>query len=198
VDEGKVVFAEAHCYWRPLFDVPHEGGIFATLTVPREDPSTQELLDLNQQVLTKLNFVRGVAHTEYIRSAEDGKFYFLETAARVGGAHIVELVEGSTGVNLWSEWAKIEISQGEWAYAGAHPTHHEYGGLIVSLAKQDVPDTSAYDDPEICWRVDKRNHVGFVLRSPSHARIKELIGSYMGRIKQDFFATLPAPLKPSA
>jgi biotin carboxylase len=196
--EGKVVFAEAHRYWRPLFDVTHEGGIFATMTIPREDPATAELLAQNQELLTKLGFVRGVTHTEFIRSAADGKFYFLETAARVGGAHIVELVEGATGVNLWSEWAKIEISQGEWPYEGPHPTHREYGGLIVSLARQDVPDTSAYNDPEIAWRVDRKNHVGFVLRSQSHERIQELLPAYMDRIRQDFFATLPAPVKPTA
>lgn len=198
VTEGKVVFAEAHRYCRPLFEVTHEGGIFATRTAPRDDDATRELLALNQELVTKLGFVRGVLHTEFIRGAADGRFYFLETAARVGGAHIVELVEGATGVNLWSEWARIEIAQGEWEYNGPYPTHREYGGLIVSLAKQDAPDTSAYVDPEICWRVDKKNHVGFVLRSPSHARVGELIDSYMIRIKTDFFATLPAPSKPTS
>jgi biotin carboxylase len=198
VSEGNVVFAEAHCYLKPLFDVTHEGGIFATATIPREDPATHELLALNQELVTKLGFVRGVLHTEFIRSTVDGKFYFLETAARVGGAHIVELVEGSTGVNLWAEWAKIEISQGEWEYEPPKPAYREYGGLIVSLARQDVPDTSAYTDPEIAWRVDKKNHVGFVLRSPSYERIRELMPRYMDRIRQDFFATLPAPAKPTA
>jgi biotin carboxylase len=196
VSEGTVLFAEAHRYCRPLFEVTHEGGIFATMTIPRDDAATRELLALNQELVTKLGFVRGVLHTEYIRGAADGKFYFLETAARVGGAHIVELVEGSTGVNLWAEWARIEIAQGEWPYDGPRPTHRQYGGLIVSLARQEVPDTSAYTDAEICWRLDKKNHAGFVLRSPSYARIAGLMESYMGRIQQDFFATLPAPAKP--
>ena len=35
----------------------------------------------------------GVAHTEFIKGRADGAFYFLETAARVGGANIVELLE---------------------------------------------------------------------------------------------------------
>jgi len=198
VSEGQVVFAEAHCYLKPLFEVTHEGGIFATATCRRDDPATKEILALNQELVTKLGFVRGVLHTEFIRGRADGKFYFLETAARVGGAHIVELVEGSTGVNLWAEWARIEISQGEWPYEVPTPAHREYGALIVSLAKQDCPDTSAYTDPEIAWRVDKKNHVGFVLRSPSLDRIKELVPTYMERIKHDFFATLPAPAKPVA
>jgi hypothetical protein len=53
---------------------------------------------------------RGVTHGEYIRAHADGRFYFLEIAARVGGAFIADLVEHSTGVNLWREWAKIEVA----------------------------------------------------------------------------------------
>ena len=54
--------------------------------------------------------VRGVTHAEYIRAHADGRFYFLEIAARVGGAFIADLVEAATGVNLWREWARIEVS----------------------------------------------------------------------------------------
>ena len=62
-----------------------------------------------------LGLVRGVSHTEYIR-ARDGRLVFLETSARVGGAHIAELVEAATGFNLWAEWAKIEIAGGKAPY----------------------------------------------------------------------------------
>ena len=59
--------------------------------------------------MSAFGLVRGVAHTEFIKSHNDGQFYFLETAARVGGANIAEMVEAATGINLWSEWAKIEL-----------------------------------------------------------------------------------------
>jgi len=48
--------------------------------------------------------VRGVTHAEYIRAHADGRYYFLEIAARVGGAFIADLVDVSTGINLWREW----------------------------------------------------------------------------------------------
>ena len=35
---------------------------------------------------------------------------FLETSARVGGAFIVDTIEAGTDINLWREWAKIEIA----------------------------------------------------------------------------------------
>jgi biotin carboxylase len=47
----------------------------------------------------------GAAHTEFIKCNEDGKIYFLETSSRVGGAHIAEMVEAASGINLWGEWA---------------------------------------------------------------------------------------------
>ncbi len=49
---------------------------------------------INREVLSTLGLVRGVTHTEFIRSAEDGRWYFLETSARVGGAYIVDVVAG--------------------------------------------------------------------------------------------------------
>ena len=45
---------------------------------------------------------------QFIHGKEDGKYYFLETSSRVGGAHIPDMVEASTGINIWREWAKIE------------------------------------------------------------------------------------------
>ena len=78
---------------------------------------------------------------------DDGKVYFLETAARVGGAHIADLVEASTGVNLWREWAKIEIAQGDEPYDAPRGAGGTTAGLILSLARQEKPDTSAYTDP---------------------------------------------------
>ena len=65
--------------------------------------------------------VRGVSHSEFIRGRDDGKLYFLETSARVGGAHIVDLIEAATGINMWAEWAKVEIAGGKTPYMAAAP-----------------------------------------------------------------------------
>jgi hypothetical protein len=195
VSEGDVVLAVPSRYRRPLWDVTHGGGVFATAMMRREDEETKRLVELNREIVSQLGFVRGVMHTEFIKGP-DGEFYFLETAARVGGAHIVEMVEVATGINLWEEWAKIEMTQGEMPYTPPTPEMH-YAGLIISLSKQEKPDTSAYDDPEIAWRIDKTHHVGFIVRSGSHERVLELMDDYIPRIEKDFLATLPAPVKPA-
>lgn len=197
VSEREVVFAEVHEYGQPPMTVSHEGGVFTTRTVLRGSTEEQTLQALNWQVMGALGLVRGVSHTEFIKGRDDGRFYFLETAARVGGANIVEMVEGATGINLWSEWAKIEILQDEKPYE-LPPHRQDYAGVIISLAHQEHPDTSAYQDPEIVFRLRKKNHVGFAIASPDPYRIRYLQDEYCRRIYADFFAKLPPPDKPTS
>jgi biotin carboxylase len=190
VERGEVAFAEAHGYHRPLFQIAHQGGVFATRTLPREDPATLELLEAHRRVIAALRLRRGVTHTEFIRGRADGKLYFLETAARAAGAHITDLVEEVTGVDLWAEWARLELFLDGRPYQPP-PRRGGYGGLMVSLARQEHPDTSAYDDPEIARRIAVPNHVGFIVRSESPARVEALLRAYLPRIQADFQATLP-------
>ena len=197
VSEREVLFAETHAYGTPPLNTSHDGGVFTTRTLPRASAETKTLNKLNREVIESLGLIRGVTHTEFLRAREDGKFYFLEIAARVGGAYIVDVVEAATGVNLWREWARIEVGAGKSTYA-LPQTREDYGGVVLSLARQECPDTRAYTDPEIVYRVAKRHHAGFVLRSPRDARIVELLDSYAARFVQDFLATAPVPEKPTA
>jgi hypothetical protein len=121
--------------------------------------------------------------------------YFLETSARVGGAHIAELVEAATGINLWAEWAKVEIAGGKLPYAPP-AARQDYAGLLVSLARQEHPDTAPFADPEIVWRMSKPHHVGLIVRSPSPARVRELLADYAVRVARDYHASAPAQDRP--
>jgi biotin carboxylase len=195
--ERKVVFAEAHAYSTPPLETSHQGGVFTTRTLPRADADTKALHEINRQVLEGLGFVRGVTHAEFLKSHADGKFYFLEVAARVGGAYISNVIEAATGINLWREWARLEVGAGKQPYQ-VPAARSDYAGVLVSLARQEHPDTSAYNDPEIVYRVSKFHHAGFVLKSPSHETIQRLLDSYSQRFLEDFVATQPVPDKPTA
>jgi carbamoylphosphate synthase large subunit len=195
VYEREVIFALASRYGHPPLDVAHRGGIFTTSTMPRGETDEQRLLSLNRDVLRAMGLRRGVSHTEFIKGRDDGRFYFLETSARVGGAHIVELVEAATGVNLWAEWARIEIYGDETNYS-LPPIRQGHAGLIVSLARQECPDTSAYQDREIVWRLNKRDHAGLIVSSQDWGRIQYLLAQYTHRFYQDFYATQPPPERP--
>jgi hypothetical protein len=195
VYEREVRFAVASGYGRPPLDVAQGGGIFTTSILERGSEKEQQLLELNEDLLKGLGMVRGVNHTEYI-IGHDGRIYFLETSARVGGAHIAELVEMATGLNLWAEWARVEVAGGKTDYDPPAP-RQDYAGLLVTLAKQEHPDTSAYQYPELAWRMNRPNHVGFIVKSESPARVSELLNELTGRVQQDFWAYAPPKDKPT-
>ncbi|MFN0119413.1 MAG: acetyl-CoA carboxylase biotin carboxylase subunit family protein [Blastocatellia bacterium] len=197
VSETEVVFAEAHQYGKPPFTIMHGGGIFTTRTLPRDGAEAMALRQLNQQVVQGLGLRHGVTHTEFIRAEADGAWYFLESAARVGGANIAELVEAATGVNLWTEWAKVEIA-GPGVLHQVTPARQLYAGIIISLAKQESPDTSIFDAPEIVWRMNKPFHVGLIIAAPDPARVRALLDAYTELIYRDFYTSAPPPDKPTS
>ena len=197
VSERKVVFAEAHGYGKPPLEVSHQGGIFTTQTLSRTSAESKALLKINRELIEALGFVRGVTHAEFLRAHEDGKIYFIEIAARVGGAYISDVIEAATGINLWREWARIEIAGGDGRYH-LPSVREEYAGVILSLARQDDPDTSAYNDPEVYLRIKKHHHAGLVLRSPDPQRIPALLEGYSRRFAEEFLAIEPPRDKPAS
>lgn len=192
---GEVMLAVAHQYAIPPMEVAHEGRVFSTRTMIRGTEDEQALQKINCDLLKTVGLQNGVSHTEFIKGREDGRFYFLETSARVGGAHIVELVESSTGLNLWAEWAKIETLMENEKYE-LPPHRSDYGGLMVSLAKQEWPDLSSYDAPEVFWRLKKKHHAGVIVGSPDFDRVTQLLNEYTARFYQDFFTSGPPQLRP--
>jgi hypothetical protein len=187
----RVVFAAASQYGSPPMSVAHEGGIFVTRTLPYDDPQSVALQHVNATVLDEFGLRRGVSHTEFIRGG-DGQFYFLETSARVGGAFIADVVEAATGVNLWREWAKIEIAGEHGDYTAPLPRARA-AGIVLSLARQEQPDMSGYTDAEIVKRIRKSHHAGLVVASSDPQRTRHLLDSYVPRFYQDFHATAPPP-----
>jgi len=197
VSEREVVFSSVGRYGAPPMAVVQQGGIFTTYLLPGESQEAVSLRQLNRDLIEALGLVRGVSHAEFIAAPSDGYFYFLECAARVGGAYICEMVETATGVNLWREWARIEIAGGKQPYH-LPATRSNYAGIILSLARQEEPDTSAYNDPEIALRLKKRHHAGLVLRSPDSERVQALLQAYAARFAADFLAIEPPGTKPAA
>jgi hypothetical protein len=193
VTQGQVKFAEVNKYAKPLFDVYHGGGVYMTRTLPRDKTLIASLRKLNEAILLGFGLHQGVSHTEYMHSPKDDKFYLIETSARVGGANIAEMVEAATGVNLWSEWAKIEIDRDE-PYTPP-VTKQLHAGTIISLARQEQPDQTPFAEPEITYRLKKQNHIGFVVASEGPERVLELLNLYNERIARDYLAVMPAATK---
>jgi biotin carboxylase len=191
---GSPVFALPFQYGRPPMEVAHEGGLFITKRLPADSPAARALLEANRRLQQGLGLRGGVSHTEFIQRGS-GEIVFLETSARVGGAFIVDTIEAATGINLWAEWAKIEIAGEEGTYT-VPSDRGDYSGIVLSLARQEEPDMSSYTDPEVVTTIRKRHHAGVIVRSPDPRRVDALLDDYSRRFYRDFFATAPPPDRP--
>lgn len=198
VSEHKVVFSAVHQYGKPPMQVMHEGGVFTTRTVDRGSREWKELTALNARLAPDLGMARGVTHAEYIRAHQDGRFYFLEIAARVGGAFISDLVEVATGINLWREWARLEVAELRGETYELPKTTAKYAGSVLCLAKSAEPDTSSFNAPEIVTRMKKHHHAGLIVCSENPGRVRELLDEYSSEFAHRFLAALPPPDKPTA
>ena len=187
---GKILFTRASQYLTPPFDVAHGGGIFQSCTIDLNDPRHKELEEINAKVLHGFGMLHGASHTEFIRD-HDGQYYFLETSARVGGAHLADMVYHASGVNLWGEWARIESALLKGEKYKAPKDEGLQAGIITSLSKIESPDYSQYIDPEIAWTIDKPYHISFIFKNSDHYRVRWLIDKYCNIILNDYHAELP-------
>ncbi len=182
---NQVIFARSSEYLATPLDVS-KGGIFRTAILPFDGKEDKALLRLNKKVQKAFGLKEGASHTEFIRCNDDGKFYFLETASRVGGAHIAEVVEFSSGVNLWGEWAKMEAASIREEEYKLPKVKNVYAGSIMSLCKYEKPDYGSFAAKEICFHLDKPYHVGLILKSRKREKVLELLDQYAVQVANDF------------
>ncbi len=196
--EEKVVFARTHRYLNPPMEVAHEGGIFRSINVDYQSEEDRHLQAENEKVMRAFGMKHSASHTEFIKARQDGKFYFLETSSRVGGAHISDMIEVSAGINIWAEWAKIEVADalGEKYKLPKINKHHT--GLIVSLTRQAEPDISPFSDPEIAWRMAGHDHhLGFIVKTQTQKHALEILEKYTSMIRENYHAAQPSNDKPT-
>lgn len=195
--DGKVIFARTSQYLNTPFEVAHGGGIFRSSISQYGGADDKALQKANKQVMKAFGMQYSASHTEFIKSRETGEFYFLETSSRVGGAHLAEMVEYSAGINLWAEWANIELAKATGGTYKLPKARKDYTGIIVSLIKYQQPDYSSFVDEEICWKMHKNHHIGMIVKSNKRERVLELLDQYAERVFQNFHASAPVPDKPT-
>jgi biotin carboxylase len=194
---GKVIFSRVSRYLDTPFEVAHGGGIFRSQTINFGTAEEKALLALNEKVMIGFGMQYSASHSEFIKGRADGEYYFLETASRVGGANLAEMVEIASGVNLWGEWAKIEIAVHLGKKYSLPKIRKDHAGIIVSLSRYEKPDISTFSDKEIAWRMNKKYHVGMIFLSKDSNKVSQLLDSYCERVKNEYHASLPAPDRPT-
>jgi len=194
----EIVFTSASKYLAPPMQVSHEGGVFRTKTLGRYSEEFKALEEANAKVLSNFGLQNGATHTEFIRGKEDGKWYFLETSSRVGGAHIPDLVEASSNINIWREWAKIEdaLLRGN-HYEVSKPTGY-YSGLIVALIKDFAPNYKDFECDEVVKFLPIDYHVGIVYKSRDSGIVQERLDFAAEKIHAEMLNVIPPKDKPSS
>lgn len=192
--DGEIVFCQVSRYLSTPFEVAHGGGVFRSVSIPYDHDEAHQLRRLTADVMQAFGMQFSASHTEFIKTAE-GKFVFLETASRVGGAHLAEMVEAATGISLWAEWARLESAKASGKVYKIPARRYDQAGILVSLSRFEWPDMSTFNAPEVVWKINKRFHVGMIVTSQSNDRIYELLDEYTEKVRQDFHASAPAPDK---
>lgn len=185
--KDKLVFSSAHRYGKTPFSIWRDGGVFSSRTIEKKDPTFAKVHKQNEEVVKALRLEHGVTHAEFIE-AEDGSIYFLEIAARVGGAHIDALVKETRGVDLWVEWARVELAAAAGKPYKVKASKDLQGGLFVCLTRQKTPDLSEYDDEEVTWTHVWDYHLAMTVASKDGKRVDRLLEAYQHRFADDFLA----------
>lgn len=187
---SKVLFSLTSQYLATPMEISQGGGIFRSANIKYNSADDRAIKKVNEQVMKSFGMKHGATHTEFIKCNEDGKIYFLETSSRVGGAHLAEMVEAASGINLWGEWAKIEDALVRGIEYKVPSPKNQFAGIVLTLSKYEHPDLSGFNDSEICFRVPLEYHAGLIVKSDEPERVRELLDDYAERLVQDFSTVL--------
>jgi hypothetical protein len=188
--ESKVIFSLTSKYLATPMEISRGGGVFRSANIKYNSDDDKAIKKLNEQVMKGFGLKHGAAHTEFIKSSDDGQIYFLETSSRVGGAHLAEMVAEASNINLWKEWAAIENGLVKESKYILPKVKKGYAGIVLTLSKFQHPNLTSFSDPEVCFKVPLEYHAGLIVKSDKQERVLELLEDYGNRLAADFTAVV--------
>ena len=190
ISESKVIFSLTSKYLATPMEISQGGGVFRSANIKYNSDDDKAIKKLNEQVMKGFGLKHGAAHTEFIKSNDDGQIYFLETSSRVGGAHLSEMVAEASNINLWKEWAAIENGLVKESKYILPKVKKGYAGIVLTLSKFQHPNLTSFSDPEVCFKVPLEYHAGLIVKSDKQERVLELLEDYGNRLANDFTAVV--------
>ena len=190
ISESKVIFSLTSKYLATPMEISQGGGVFRSANIKYNSDDDKAIKKLNEQVTKGFGLKHGAAHTEFIKSNDDGQIYFLETSSRVGGAHLAEMVAEASNINLWNEWAAIENGLVKESKYILPKVKKGYAGIVLTLSKFQHPNLASFSDPEVCFKVPLEYHAGLIVKSDKQERVLELLEDYGNRLANDFTAVV--------
>lgn len=158
-----------------------EAKVRTTHTLDRGSRDWMELTAINSGLAPSLGMVKGITHARYLRSRADGRYYFLEIAAGVAGVFTAETVEAASGVNLWREWARLEVAglRGE---TYVPPAWYEYHAGSLACPVADEAEMSSFGAREIAARLRNGHSAGLLVRDANPQRVSELLEQFSAEL----------------
>lgn len=190
ISESKVIFSLTSKYLATPMEISQGGGVFRSANIKYNSDDDKAIKKLNEQVMKGFGLKHGAAHTEFIKSNDDGQIYFLETSSRVGGAHLAEMVAEASNINLWKEWAAIENGLVKESKYILPKVKKGYAGIVLTLSKFQHPNLTSFSDAEVCFKVPLEYHAGLIVKSDKQERVLELLEDYGNRLANDFTAVV--------
>ena len=190
ISDRKIIFSLTSRYLATPMEISQGGGVFRSANIKYNSDDDKAIKKLNEQVMKGFGLKHGAAHTEFIKSIDDGQIYFLETSSRVGGAHLAEMVAEASNINLWKEWAAIENGLVKETKYILPKVKKGYAGIVLTLSKFQHPNLSSFSDPEVCFKVPLDYHAGLIVKSDKQERVLELLEDYGTRLANDFTAVV--------
>lgn len=185
IRETEMQFARASAYVDPPLSIVQGGGTFQTRTIDVASDDHAELEALTDRVMKAFGMRFSASHTEWIRDAK-GRFLFLETSSRVGGAHIADMVKCASGVDLWAEWAQLELTDltGEPYVRPADQGGH--GAVTIRTIGEEWASLANFDLGVETVAVPKRWHAAAVLKAPHLNAVAQAQEKLYAKLKQQY------------
>jgi biotin carboxylase len=108
--DGAVVFSAVSPHRGTLSHGPPQCELLPTAPAACSAVDIEGLRRVNTALLSSMRMARGVTHTEFLRSSATRDFYFMETSASVDDGCIADMMRETHGLNLWVEWARLEVA----------------------------------------------------------------------------------------
>ena len=108
--DGTVVFSAVSPYRAASIERQETGELLPAARKISIKVNSERLRRANTALLSSMRMARGVTHTEFLRSKSTGEFYFMETSATVDDRCIADMMQETHGLNLWREWARLEVA----------------------------------------------------------------------------------------
>ncbi len=185
IREHKVQFVRSSAYVDPPLSIVQGGGTFQTRTLDKDSTDSKELAELTAHVMKSFGLRFSASHTEWIRDAE-GRFLFLETSSRVGGAHISDMVLHATGVDLWAEWAKLELAEFTKGDYTAPKDNGRFAAITIRTVAEEWPQFQDVQLDVDVQHIPKRYHAAVVYSSDKLDRVAAAQTKLYHELRQRF------------